>query len=122
MKIIEIITESNKGTLPKPFQGATPGLVTYSQLDNNNSPYLAYRFGIALAASPAENDNDSEAAIGSRFTMIDFSDADEEIRRGAEKKMNIQPTTNTGRGSHEVDGINKQSPLKAVGPITLRNK
>lgn len=121
MKCNEVIIES-VGKLASELHGATPGLVTYAQLDNNNNPYLAYRFGVALAASPRDNDNDTEAPMGSKFTMIDFSDADEEIRHGAEKKMNIKPTTNTGRGSEEIDGINKQSPVKAAGPITLRNK
>lgn len=121
MKCNEIISEG-KGKLPGAFQGATPGLVTYSALDNNNSPYSAYRFGIELAASPGNTMGDTEAAMGSKFTMIDFSDADEEIRRGAEKRMGIQPTTNTGRGSTEVDGINTKSPVTARGPITLKKK
>ena len=121
MKCNEIISEG-QGRLAGALQGATPGLVTYSALDNNNSPYAAYRFGIALAASPRDNDNDTEAAMGSKFAMIDYSDADEAIRRGAEKHMGIHPTTNTGRGSEEVDGTYTQSPVKAAGPVTLRKK
>jgi hypothetical protein len=121
MKCNEIISEG-KGKLPVAFNGATPGLITYSALDNNNSPYSAYRFGIALAASPRDNDNDTEAPMGSKFTMIDFSDADEEIRRGAEKQMGVRPTTNTGRGSKEVDGTNTNSPITPRGPISLKRK
>jgi len=121
MKCNEVIVEG-KGKLAGALQGATPGLVTYSELDNNNSPYAAYRFGIALAASPRENDNDTEAALGSKFAMIDFSDADEEIRRGAEKKMGVRPTTNTGRGSTEDKSTYTQSPIKSAGPITLKRK
>lgn len=121
MKCNEVISEG-KGRLAGAFQGATPGLVTYSALDNNNSPYAAYRFGMALASSPRENDNDTEAAMGSKFTMIDFSDADEEIRRGAEKKMGIKPTTNTGRGSDEVQDTNTVSPLPGRGPIKSNKK
>lgn len=119
MKCNEIISEG-KGKLAGALQGATPGLVTYSALDNNNSPYAAYRFGIALAASPRENDDDTEGALGSKFAMIDYSDADEVIRRGAEKKMGIHPTTNTGRGSEEVSDTYSQSPIKARGPIALK--
>lgn len=121
MKCNEIITES-KGELAGEFAGATPGLVTYSALDNNNSPYMAYRFGIALASSPRDNDNDTEAHMGSKFTMIDFSDADEEIRRGAEKHMGVQPTSDTGRGSVEVNDTYKQSPIKPQAPISLKKK
>jgi hypothetical protein len=121
MKCNEVIVEG-KGKLAGALQGATPGLVTYSALHNNNSPYSAYRFGIALAASPRENDNDTEAALGSKFAMIDFSDADEAIRRGAEKKMGIRPTTNTGRGSEEAEGTNTTSPVKSAGPVTLKRK
>lgn len=119
MKCNEIISEG-KGKLAGALQGATPGLVTYSELDNNNSPYAAYRFGIALASSPRDNDNDTEAALGSKFAMIDFSDADEEIRRGAEKHMGVRPTTNTGRGSEEADGTNTKSPVVPRGAISLK--
>jgi len=121
MKINEIISEA-RGKLSRTLHHATPGLVTYGELDNNNSPYLAYRFGVALAGSPAKNEADEQGAIGSRFTMIDFSDADEEIRRGAERKMGVSPTTNTGRGSEEAESVNRVSPVKAQGPITLKKK
>lgn len=88
---------------------ASPNLTTFDALDNNNHPYLAYRFGVALAASP-EDRGYKEGPIGSKFTMVDYSDADAEIRKGAEKKMGIAHSTQTGKGSAELDSINKSSP------------
>jgi hypothetical protein len=86
-------------------------LTVYDQLDNNNNPYLAYRFGIALAGSPHE-DMDKRGAIGSDFVMADYTDADTAIRLGAERVMGVRSTKSTGKGSEELDDsiINKVSP------------
>jgi hypothetical protein len=92
-------------------------LTIYDQLDNNNNPYLAYRFGIALAGSPNE-DMDKRGAIGSDFVMADYTDADTEIRLGAEKVMGVKSTKSTGKGSQELDGkiINKTSVVAQPKP------
>lgn len=96
----------------KALTQAAPNLTTFDALDNNNNPYLAYRFGVALAASP-EDRGSEEGPIGSKFTMVDYTDADAEIRKGAEKKMGIGHSTETGKGSAELDSINKASPVAA---------
>lgn len=114
MKVSEIITEASKKKprLKRNIEQATPGMVSYDYLDNNNHPYLAYRFGVALAASPNSN-MEQQSPIGSDFSMVDFSEADREIRRGAEKIMGIKPSMDTGRGSQELPDtiINKNSPV-----------
>jgi len=108
MRAHEFVKES-RAPMRKALTQAAPNLTTFDTLDNNNNPYLAYRFGVALAASP--NDAGSEQGpIGSKFTMIDYSDADTEIRKGAEKKMGIKHSTATGKGSEELDSINVTSP------------
>jgi hypothetical protein len=114
MRAKEFIPEGqDRKPLRKGIQQSMPNLTSYDQLDNNNAPYLAYRFGIALAGSPGtEDDMYKRGPIGSNFNMIDYSDGDTEIRRGAEKKMGVKASRSTGKGSKEVDGlVNKVSPV-----------
>ena len=111
MRAKEFIPEGHeRKALRKGVARSMSNLTTYDQLDNNNNPYLAYRFGIALAGSPTE-DMDKKGAIGSDFVMADYTDADTKIRKGAEKVMGIRSTKSTGKGSQELDDtiINKTS-------------
>lgn len=112
MRAKEFIQEDKK-PLRKSVSQSLPNLTTSSELDNNNHPYLAYRFGVALAASPDMESVYSEGPIGSDFTMIDYSDGDREIRQAAAKKMGIKFNKGTGRGSEELSDtiINKTSPV-----------
>ncbi len=112
MRAKEFIPEGkNRKELRKGVARSMSNLTIYDQLDNNNNPYLAYRFGIALAGSP-NDDMDKRGAIGSDFVMADYTDADTEIRLGAERVMGVHSTKSTGKGSQELDGtiINKVSP------------
>ena len=116
MRAKEFIPEGReRKELRKGLAQSMSNLTVYDQLDNNNNPYLAYRFGIALAGSPTE-DMDKRGAIGSDFVMADYTDADTEIRKGAERVMGVRSTKSTGKGSLELDGsiINKVSPTAAV--------
>ena len=111
MRAIEFIPEGReRKKLRKGVAQSMSNLTTYDQLDNNNNPYLAYRFGVALAGSPSD-DMDKKSAMGSDFIMADYTDADTAIRKGAERVMGITPTKSTGKGSQELDGaiINKIS-------------
>lgn len=111
MKINEIVTEGRDREPMRPMHSqALSNLTQYDALDNNNNPYLAYRFGIALAASP-RGDMDKRGTIGSNFNMVDYSDADSEIRKGAERTMGIKPSKSTGKGSEELPSVNKTSPV-----------
>jgi hypothetical protein len=113
MKIIEIVRESvGRKPLRKSAEEALPNLSQYDALDNNNNPYLAYRFGIALAASP-DSDMYQKGPIGSNFNTIDYSAGDKEIRLGAERIMGIQPSRSTGEGSVELSQTNNKSPVRA---------
>ena len=77
MKINEIIQEGKLGNGAK---HSTPDMQTYPALNNNNSPYAAYRFGLALAGSPDfDEPMDKHGPIGGDFTTIGYSDADKEI-------------------------------------------
>jgi hypothetical protein len=119
MRAKEFIRES-KTALRKSASQAIPNLTTSKDLDNNNHPYLAYRFGIALAPSPDTGGVHDGGPIGSDFAMIDYTDADAEIRNAAAKKMGIKFNKGTGRGSKELSGsiVNKVSPVAT----TKKNK
>jgi hypothetical protein len=111
MKINEIVSEGLAREKMRPMHSqALDNLTQYDALDNNNNPYLAYRFGVALAGSPS-GDIDQRSTIGSNFHMIDYSAADEEIRKGAERVMGIKPSRSTGSGSAELASVNKTSPV-----------
>lgn len=112
MRAKEFINEARK-PLRKAVKQGMPNLTTSSKLDNNNHPYLAYRFGVALAPSPDTENVYDGSAIGSDFAMVDFSDADTKIRKAAAKKMGITFNQGTGKGSEELSGniINKVSPV-----------
>lgn len=118
MKINEIIVESS---LRKGSEVSTPGMETWPALNNNNSPYAAYRFGLALATSP-ERTVDKSGPIGGDFTTIAYSEADEAILKNAAKNMGIESTTKSTRGSKELDSTLKTSPVRQVGAIQLKKK
>lgn len=120
MRAKEFIREDRR-PLRKALVQASPNLTTYDFLDNNNHPYLAYRFGVALAPAPDDRGY-SEGPIGSRFTMIDYTDGDAEIRKAAEKKMGITSSSGTGNGSNELDNVNTVSPITPKGPVKPKRK
>jgi len=115
MRAKEFINE-NKKPLRKSTRQSMPNLTASGDLDNNNHPYLAYRFGVALAPSPDVSDIYDEGPIGSDFAMVDYTDGDREIRQAAAKRMGIKFDTGTGKGSEELPDkiINKTSPLANV--------
>ena len=118
MKITEIVVEEKirKGT-----SNGISNLQSYPKLDNNANPYLAYRFGMELAGSP-DVDMEQRGPIGSEFTTIGYSDADQEIIDHAAKKFGLKRKTHGGKGSVELDAINTTSPMQARGPIKKKSK
>lgn len=118
MKINEIITEGN---LRKAARLALPDLETYRALDNNNSPYHAYRFGVALALSPNTH-MDPEGPIGGQFSTIGYTDADNKIIKGAQRIMGVKGKQRSPADSRELPTVNTQSPVKPQGPVKRKNK
>lgn len=116
MRAKEFIRESVK-PLRKSAKQSLPNLITAPSLDNNNHPYLAYRFGVALAPSPDTDGVYDEGPIGSAFSMIDYTSGDEEIRKAAGKKMGIKFAKGTGRGSEELKGV-----INTVSPVAKPKK
>lgn len=120
MKISEIITEARRSPLRKSSRSSTPDMEYYDYLDNNNHPYMAYRFGIALAVAPKTHMY-PEGPIGSRFTTIAYTDADNEIIDVAKKMIGVKSTALTSNDSTEMDFVNTQSPVKPKGPVKRKN-
>lgn len=109
MRANEFINESTK-QLRKSAKASISGLRKNNALDNNNHPYLAYRFGVALAGSPDET-MDQHGPLGSAFITADYTEADAEIRKGAERVMGVKSSEVTGPGSVEANTINTQSTV-----------
>lgn len=118
MRASEFISEASK--LRKSAKHAIPGMTINKGLDNNNNPYLAYRFGVALAAAP-NGEMEPENEIGSNFTMVDYTDEGATIRKHAEKVMGQPSSNKTNMASTELDSVNKTSPV-AKRPTDHRRK
>ena len=117
MRLKELLNDINleeakqtREPLRKSAKNAIPDMNSYDYLDNNSHPYMSYRFGVALAGSP-DNEMTPHGPIGSNFTIVDYTDADDKIRKGAERNLGIKSSRSTGRGSKEVDDVNKISPV-----------
>lgn len=111
MKINEIVTEAKeRGKLRQSVSDSLSDIQSYPSLDNNSNPYLAYRFGVALAKSPRDV-TAKEGPIGSEFTTIGYSDADQEIIDRASKEFGIKPRRLSKKGSAELNNVNKTSPV-----------
>lgn len=108
MRLKEIINERSVKPLRKSAKASISGLRKNAALDNNNHPYAAYRMGVAMAGSPDET-MDQSGPLGSNFVTVDYTEADAEIRRGAEKVMGVKSSEVTGKGSVEADYVNTQS-------------
>lgn len=111
MKINEIVTEAKeKGKVRKATRNSVSNLHSYPYLDNNAHPYVAYRFGVALARSPRDV-TAKQGPIGSEFTTIGYSDADQEIIDHTCKEFGLPVRKHSTKGSVELDKVNKTSPV-----------
>lgn len=108
MRAKEFIVERASKPLRKSAKASISGLRKNPALDNNNHPYLAYRMGIAMAGSP-DYPMDKSGPLGSSFVTTDYTEADTKIRNGAEKIMGVRSSEVTGKGSVEMDLVNRQS-------------
>lgn len=92
---------------------AMPGLDAWPALNNNNNPYTAYRFGIALAGAP-DTKTDKSGPNGGNFMTISYTDGDEEILKSAAKQMGIKSSSIASKKSKETDDVHKSSPVANV--------
>lgn len=116
MRAREFIVESENDPtdhkIRDSVKDALPGGKMWPDLSNSNNPYLAYRYGMALAGSP-DIDMPPNGEIGPNFVTVSYTDACEKISNGAAKVLGIKPKMISGRGSKEHESINVKSPTPA---------
>jgi len=111
MKINEVIVEG------KLRSSSTQAMSNFDNWpDTYNDPYKAYRFGVAMAGAP-DNFTPAEGPIGPNLTTVGYTDADQEMIDMAARELGLKSHSSTGKGSLEPDTVNKQSPVKARGPV-----
>ena len=110
MWLEEIFEAKSRPSLKQFEHDAIPGMTVYDSLNNSDS-YASYRFGVALAPSPEFTDMSRKSALANSFSMIDYTDADAKIRRGAEKTMGVKSSSSTSAKSKELEDTNKISPV-----------
>ena len=90
--------------MPTDSTSATPGMKTWPALDNNNSPYSAYRFGVILAGAGPRHDLDPDnhhyppvtnGPVGGQFVTLGYTKGDEEILDVARKQMGVKSVKKT---------------------------
>lgn len=112
MRLLELLNEIRTSRAPfrKSVKSAIPDLRSYDDLNNNSNYYMAYRFGLALATSPGREIS-PQGPVGNKFVIVDYTDADSDIRKGAEKNLGLKSSKKTSKTSTEADSINKISPV-----------
>jgi hypothetical protein len=103
-------TMMKEGRLRKGTELAVPGIETWDQLDNNNSPYAAYRYGIALAGAPHDS-IDKGGPVGGNFVTIGYSDEDRNIIDAAARNMGVSSKKQGNDTSVELPDVNKKSVI-----------
>ena len=117
MKINEVIVESS---LRQGAIDAIPNMRIHPELDNS-SPYLAYRYGVAMAGAPNQT-MDQLGPVGQKMVTIGYTEADDAIVLATDKIMGTTSRQITTDKSSEMAWINKDSPTRRVGPVTLKTK
>lgn len=107
-EMAQTLIRENK--IRKGTQKAVPSLETWADLDNNNSTYAAYRYGVALAGSPSET-MDKHGPVGGKLVTIGYTDEDCAILDQAAKTMGVSQKHQGTKGSQELDDVNKQSAI-----------
>ena len=134
MKITEIITEGNNTDLnndgiPDSQQTATPGMRSYTGL-NNSDPYHPWRFGALFLGGagakdgkyehePVKDGPNGQSLVISAYSEGERAILDQAARAFGAEANHLQLTPD---GSNEVPEINKNSPMRKVGAITRKSK
>jgi hypothetical protein len=134
MKITEIITEANNSDvnndgIPDSQQTATPGMRSYTNL-NNSDPYHPWRFGAMFlggAGAPDgkyEHEPAKDGPNGQSLVISAYSEGELAILAQAAKAFGAEAAhlQLTPNGSTEVIDVNKTSIIRKVGPITRIEK
>ena len=74
----------------------------------SSSPYKLYRFSTQMANHTEPQTYGAAANLG---VTVAYTDGDEEIVKATEKQLNTRSQALSTDGSHEMDGVNKKSPV-----------
>jgi len=114
---LEIAVDKMKRTLVreeklrKSVRDASPGMAAWPALNNNNNPYHAYRFGMAMAGAPDRN-VPKEGPVGGDFVTMSYTDGDEQILKSAAKQFGISSKSmGSSKKSCELPDVHKSSPV-----------
>jgi hypothetical protein len=99
-----------EGKLRQGSKDAVPGMNAWPALNNNNNPYTAYRFGIAMAGAP-DIKTDKSGPNGGDFITLSYTDGDDEILNSAAKQMGIKSSSIAAKKSKETDDVHRVSPV-----------
>ena len=105
------VTVLREEKLRKGVRDASPGMAAWPALNNNNNPYHAYRFGMALASAP-DNKVPKEGPVGGDFITMSYTDGDEQILNSAAKQFGISSKSmGSSKKSAELPDVHKSSPV-----------
>lgn len=99
--------------LRKGSSDALPGMNSWPALNNNNNPYNAYRFGIAMAGAP-ESKTDKHGPNGGDFITMSYTDGDDKILKAAAKQMGIKSSSVASKKSTESTDVHKTSSVAKI--------
>lgn len=116
MKVNEIITEGKtKAKLTKRQQQSMPGANTYHDAVKANSDYVAYRLGMAVAATDGKTppDIDKESWIGKEKSAHPYTKEEQDMLKQAYKAAgaSYKDLNNGDMRSLELDSVNKSSTI-----------
>ena len=110
-KVKKLSETKKKSKLSKSATMAMPNFRSWPELDNNNNPYRAFRFGQHMAAAPRENDIPLSGPIGTQFVTSSYTDVEDKIIDAAAKTMGVKHIKHGGKGSQELPDVNSVSPV-----------
>lgn len=103
--------------LAKDPAGAIPHAIVNTQLRNTDT-YMQYRYGLALAAAAAHENNsefEQESAWSENVGLVAYTDQELELIKNADKLMGVKSDEMTdGSGSHEQDDVNTRSAISGA--------
>jgi hypothetical protein len=108
MRAKEFVVESSKEDMSDSAIAAIPNARIWPELDNS-SPYMAYRFGVALAGAP-NKEMPQVGPVKQNMVTIGYTDADDEITQAAGRMMGTSSKSLSSKGSKE-NNVNKSSPV-----------
>jgi hypothetical protein len=106
---------ANGKKLPKSQHAAMKGVLSMPDISQNKqggSPYMQWRFGVAMAGAP-DYETEPAGAFAGDPLLATYSDADLEIINAAAKMVGAGEIRKvTDNRSHEADWVQKTSPIR----------